>query len=335
MTTYRESGVDVGAAERLVTSISERVTATWGPDVKGPFGSFAAGVRLPPDVKSPVIMMTMDGVGTKLELARQIGAFGGVGFDLVAMCLDDLAAVGARPIGFSDYLAVGRIDAARDQTIIDSIAAACAEAGCPLLGGETAEHPGVLEPEQVDLAGAAFGLLEEGDEVLGGAIREGDVILGLHSPNVRSNGYSLVRKVVAGLDLNDPLPGMDRPAAEVLLEASVIYAPSVTRVLAAVSVNGLAHVTGGGLQRALLRILPEGCVARVEQGSWTTPSVFRALQELGSIDEAEMRRVFNLGVGFCIVLPPEAAPLALRLAAEHEPAIIGGIEAGDRSVDFR
>jgi phosphoribosylformylglycinamidine cyclo-ligase len=196
VTSYREAGVDLDAADRHTDSIGSSVTRTWTNEVVGGFGGFAAGVRVPTGYVDPVLMMTTDGVGTKLEIARRAGLWGGVGRDLVAMCVDDLAAAGSKPIGFVDYLAVGSLDAERDTTIVESIADACLEASCPLLGGETAEHPGVMEPAAVDLAGAALGVVESA-EVLGPErVGAGDLIVGLMSPNLRSNGFSLVRAVM-------------------------------------------------------------------------------------------------------------------------------------------
>ncbi|MFQ5966509.1 MAG: phosphoribosylformylglycinamidine cyclo-ligase [Acidimicrobiia bacterium] len=334
MTTYRGAGVDVGAGERLIASISDHVQATWGPSVTGPFGSFAAGVRLPPAIESPVLMMTTDGVGTKLDLARSVGIIDGLGSDLVAMSVDDLAAMGASPIGFCDYLAVGQLHTERDRLLIGSIAEACRRADCPLLGGETAEHPGVLRPDQFDLVGAALGVVSEGSQVTGSAIRSGDVIIGLSSPNLRSNGFSLVRSVIEGLNLDEPLPGTTEPAAQVLCEPSVIYAPTVLKLLESVEVHGLAHITGGGLVRNLRRILPDGYRAIVDSDSWEVPRVFEAIRQLGSVTDDEMMSTFNMGVGFCIVLADKGVDEALAALREHEPSVIGRVEPGPASVEF-
>jgi len=332
VTSYRRAGVDVHAAQRLVDSFASDVLRTWGRDVVGPFGSFAAGVRLPAGYRSPVLMMTMDGVGTKLELARRCGILEGVGFDLVAMCVDDLAAVGARSIGFCDYLAVGRIDETRDRRIVASIAAACLEAGCPLLGGETAEHPGVMQADRFDLAGAAFGVVEEERQITGGAILPGDLIIGLGSPNLRSNGFSLVRSLVAEGDLALPVPGTGRSAADVLLEPSVIYAPAVLEATLIAEVHGMAHITGGGLIRNLERILPAGSMALVEWGSWVVPPVFGWLRSLALLAEADMAEVFNMGIGFCLIVPPPSVEAVRSATAGHRPRIIGRIEPGSPSV---
>ena len=297
MPTYRESGVDLRAADELVGQIGPAVQGTWDDRVVGGFGGFAAGVRIPPGFEHPVLMMSTDGVGTKIELARVTNRFDGLGFDLVAMCVDDLAAVGARPLAFTDYLAVGALRPHRDRALIESVAAACSAAGCALLGGETAEHPGTMPVDAFDLAGAALGIVEEGDEVTGASIRVGDSIIGVESPNLRSNGFSLVRAVLRDVVL-DSLMDDGRSVGEVLLEPSVIYAPAVLDALATGTVRGLAHITGGALPGNLPRVLPPSCGAAIEPGAWTVPPVFRYVQDLGSISEEEMFGTFNMGIGF-------------------------------------
>ena len=221
MDAYQAAGVDVEAGDRFVGSIAETVTASWGPNVVGGFGGFAAGLTIPEGYSNPILMMSTDGIGTKLEIARLMDDYSNVGSDLVAMCVDDLAAVGARAIGFTDYLAVGRLDPTRERTVVESIANACASIGCALLGGETAEHPGVVEPHHLDVAGAALGIVESGREITGRDIAPGDRVIGIASPNIRSNGFSLVRAIVD--DLTQIVPGEDLPIGEVLLQPSVIY----------------------------------------------------------------------------------------------------------------
>ena len=199
MTDYRSAGVDLAGADRHVEAIRSLVTATWGPNIVGGFGGFAAGIELPEGMTRPVLMMSTDGVGTKLDVARQLGMWDGVGFDLVAMCVDDLTAVGAQPLGFVDYMAVGSLDPDRDTRVVASIAAACTQVGAALVGGETAEHPGVMDPDAIDLAGAALGVVEAGHEITGDRVETGDLIVGLASRNLRSNGFSLVRRVLEGV----------------------------------------------------------------------------------------------------------------------------------------
>jgi phosphoribosylformylglycinamidine cyclo-ligase len=335
--TYREAGVDLEGADRHVERIAPLVTATWGPGVVGGFGGFAAGIELPAGYRRPVLMLSTDGVGTKLEIARRSGLFEGVGFDLVAMCVDDLAAVGARPLGFVDYLAVGRLDPDRDAAIVASVARACAAAGCALVGGETAEHPGVMEPDQVDLAGAALGVVERGSEIIGRAVGPGDVVIGLVSPNLRSNGFSLVRRIVADVDPADPFPGEDATFGEVLLRPSVLYAPAALAAVATGAVHGMAHITGGGIPGNLVRVLPDGCHAVLDRSGWELPGVFRVLQQMGRVPEEEMERTFNLGVGFCLVVDRGAVDDVVAVAAGfgHDARAIGSIVAGERGVALR
>ena len=319
MTSYQDAGVDLDAAERHIRSIAQSVTSTWTPDVVGGFGGFAAGVRIPPGYEKPVLMMSTDGVGTKLEIARRTDRWDGVGYDLVAMCVDDLAAAGARPLGFVDYMAVGSLRADRDRTIIDSIAAACIQAGCPLLGGETAEHPGVMELEAVDLAGAVMGVVEASAVLGPERVVDGDVVVGLSSPNLRSNGFSLVRRVFDG-DVEGN--------AETLLSPSVIYAPSVLEAIEDSEVHAAAHVTGGGLAGNLARVLPVGLRAVIDTTSWERPEIFGSIAARG-VPEDEMRRTFNLGIGFCLIVASDALDAALETTEIHGPRVIGRVTTGD------
>jgi phosphoribosylformylglycinamidine cyclo-ligase len=335
MATYRDAGVDLDAADAVVASIADEVTATWSERVVGGFGGFAAGIRLPSGYDDPVLMMSTDGVGTKAEVARTADRLDGLGWDLVAMCIDDLVATGARPIAMTDYLAVGRIDLARVARIVRSIAAACAEAGVALLGGETAEHPGVMEVDAFDLAGAALGVVDAGKEITGVGIRPGDAVIGLASPNLRANGFSLVRSVVLdSVGLDDPLPGTAGTVAEVLLEPSVLYTPAVLAVLDAVEVRGMAHITGGGLPGNIPRMLPAGCSALIDTNAWVPPAVFAAVQQLGNVPGAEMFRTFNMGIGFVVVVPDAAVDetVAILEAAGRPAGVVGEVEEGDRSV---
>lgn len=337
MATYREAGVDVAGADRLVAAIGAVVRSTWGSNVVGGFGGFAAGVRMPDGYERPVLMMSTDGVGTKIELARAAGRLEGLGFDLVAMCVDDLAAVGARPIAFTDYLAVGSLQPARERILIESIAAACRAAGCALVGGETAEHPGAMPPEAFDLAGAALGVVEEGAELTGAGVRAGDVIVGVAGRNLRSNGFSLVRAVLGDTELAAPFPGDEaRTIADVLLEPSVIYAPAVAGALATGRVHGLAHITGGALPGNLPRVLPAGLGVTIRRGSWPVPSVFEFVQSLGAIPEEEMFGTFNMGIGFVAITDEAGAPSvqAALAAGGHDSWIIGRVEAREHRVRF-
>jgi len=319
VTSYREAGVDLEAADRHTESIAASVTSTWRERVVGSFGGFAAGVRIPAGYSDPVLMMSTDGVGTKLDLARRAGIWSGVGHDLVAMCVDDLATVGARPLGFVDYMAVGALEPQRDTAIVGSIAAACEEAGCPLLGGETAEHPGVMGAGHVDLAGAVMGVVDAEKALGPERVRVGDLVIGLASPNLRSNGFSLVRAAL-GDEVERHLP--------LLLEPSIIYCPAVLEAARGRGVHAAAHITGGGLVTNLRRALPDGLGAEVDTATWARPGVFDLIASYG-IAEEEMRRAFNLGIGFCLVVDPALAEEATAAVARHDPRVIGRVEAGE------
>lgn len=315
MASYREAGVDLEAAQRHVLSISEAVTSTWTESVVGMFGGFAAGIEIPAEYHRPVLMMSTDGVGTKLDIARRAGMWDGVGFDLIAMCVDDLAAVGARPLGFVDYMAVGALETARDTAIVNSISRACRAAGCALLGGETAEHPGVMDEDSVDLAGAAMGVLERGDQLGPHLVDVGDVIVGLRSPNLRSNGFSLVRSLLQDRVVDH---------ADSLLEPSVIYAPSVLAAIDSGGVHAAAHVTGGGIAGNLSRVLPAGLGATVNTSAWSPPEIFSMISEEG-VEQTEMFETFNMGIGFCLIVDRAAVPSTLAAVRLHDPVEIGKV----------
>lgn len=318
MTSYREAGVDLEAAERHTKSIALSVTSTWKTDVIGGFGGFAAGVKIPPGLSEPILMMSTDGVGTKLDIARRVDRWDGVGYDLVAMCVDDLAAAGVRPLGFVDYMAVGSLRSERDRAIVDSIAAACLQANCPLLGGETAEHPGVMDPDAVDLAGAVAGVVEAADVLGPERVQEGDAIIGLASPNLRSNGFSLVRSLLG----EDVVAHSDR-----LLEPSIIYSPAVIDAIGVGKVHSAAHITGGGLVSNLERALPEGLGATVDTGAWHRPEIFDMIADRG-VPQEEMRRTFNLGIGFCLIVAVDTTEDVLVSTASHSPTLIGTVHQG-------
>ena len=318
MTSYRDAGVDLDGAASHVARIAHHVTATWNDTVIGGFGGFAAGVEIPDGYRNPVLMMSTDGVGTKLELARRSGVWDGVGFDLVAMCIDDLAAVGARPLGFVDYMAVGSLQPERDNTIGGSIARACTAADCPLLGGETAEHPGVMEPDAVDLAGAVTGVVEKGGELGPHQVNVGDVIVGLESPNLRSNGFSLVREVFAD-DIDAHV--------QALLEPSVIYSPMVLAAAGTGAVHSAAHITGGGIVENLGRALPESLGATIDTSTWEPTTVFDLVASRGVSDE-DMFRTFNMGIGFCLVVGKQRVDEVVATTDVHSPRVIGEVVDG-------
>jgi phosphoribosylformylglycinamidine cyclo-ligase len=335
MGNNRDTGVGLGAANELVDRIGWRVTSTWTDDVIGGFGGFAAGIRVPPGYQRPVLMMSTDGVGTKAEIARVTGLVEGLGYDLLAMVGDDLAAAGAIPIAMQDYIAIDYLDLDRVELLVESIADACADNDVALLGGETAEHPGTIERDHFDLAATALGIVEFGDEVDNSRIETGDVIIGVHSPNLRSNGFSLVRALIVDqLDLDARFPGSDLTVAETLLQPSIVYAPAVMNALARSEAHGLAHITGGGLPNNIGRILPDGTAAEIERSRWTVPDVFDVIQDLGSVAQEEMFRTFNMGIGFVAIAAEGDADSLIKGFDSHslDAAVIGRIVEGEQTV---
>ncbi|MGH9063293.1 MAG: phosphoribosylformylglycinamidine cyclo-ligase [Acidimicrobiales bacterium] len=332
--TYAAAGVDIGAGEEAVRRIGPRVRSTFGPEVLADLGGFAGLYALPEGRwDRPVLVATTDGVGTKAAVARLAGRYGTIGVDLVAMCVDDLVCAGAEPLFLLDYYATSRLDPAVAEIVVGGVADGCRQAGCALVGGEMAEHPGG-DPDAFDLAGFAVGVVER-DRVLGPAlVRPGDVLVGLLSPGLRCNGYSLARRVLledARLPLDGPAwPGAEVTLADELLRPSVIYAPAVVALARELSVRAVAHVTGGGIGANLARVLPPGCDAELSRSTWPTPPIFGEIGRLGQVDGEEMARVFNLGLGMVAVMGPEGATAAVDLLAGHghEAAVVGRVVAG-------
>jgi phosphoribosylformylglycinamidine cyclo-ligase len=338
MTSYEQAGVNLDAADELIDRIGWRVTSTWHEDVVGGFGGFAAGLQIPAGFEVPVLMMATDGVGTKADLARQAGLLEGLGYDLVAMVADDLAAAGAQPIAMTDYISIGRLDVDTVETLVESITDACDEADIALLGGETAEHPGVMAPDQFDLSATALGIVEMGEEVDPSHVVAGDIIIGVKSPNLRSNGFSLVRAIVhKHLDLDADFPETDTPTAEVLLAPSAVYAPAVVNLLARTRPHALAHITGGGLPGNVIRILPEGTRAVIERARWEVPHVFTVLQRVGGVPTGDMFRTFNMGIGFTAIVDEDDVDATLKAfeTSELEADVIGHVVDGVKGVEIR
>jgi len=331
--TYATSGVSIDAGERAVGLIAPLAAATARAGVLAGVGGFGGLFEVPSGYRRPVLVAATDGVGTKLEVARQVGRFGTVGIDLVAMCVDDIVCHGAEPLFFLDYVAVGRLDPAQVAEVVAGVAEGCRRAGCALLGGETAEHPGVMAEGQVDLAGFAVGVVDHDEVIDGSTVAAGDVLIGLASPGLRSNGFSLVRAVVsrARLGLDEPAwPGAAQTLGEALLEPSVIYAPAVLDARRSVPLRAVAHVTGGGLTANLARVLPPGRTAQVDRGAWAVPPVQALVIERGGIEPAEAERVFNLGIGMVVVVRPGDVDAALAAfgAAGVGASVIGEVEDG-------
>jgi phosphoribosylformylglycinamidine cyclo-ligase len=320
--TYAGAGVDIEAGDAAVRRIAPIVRSTFRPEVLADIGGFGASFAL--DVgayRRPVLVSATDGVGTKAQIAEATGRLETIGIDLVAMCVDDLVCQGAEPLFFLDYVAVGHLDPDRMEQLVAGVAEGCRLAGCSLIGGEMAEHPGVMASDQFDLVGFAVGAVERDRLLTGDQARVGDVLIGLPSPGLRSNGYSLARRALlerAGRSLDEPaFEGSPRTLGEELLVPSVIYAPAVLGLLDRVDVRAVAHVTGGGLAGNLRRVLPDGVDARVDPATWERPRIFDEVGRAGDIDEEEMATVFNLGIGMVVAVPSDAAGDALDALEHH------------------
>ena len=329
--TYRAAGVDIDAGEDAVRRIAPLARATARPEVLAGVGGFAAFVRVPSGYREPVMVSSADGVGTKLKVAFLADRHDTVGIDLVAMGANDVLVHGAEPLYFLDYIGTARLDPARVEAIVTGVVAGCRLAGCALVGGETAELPDLYAPGEYDLAGFAVGIAERSRIVDGARVRPGDVVLGLASSGLHSNGYALARRIVFDvmkLTVDAMLPGTGRTVADELLTPTRIYAKPVRALLERVEVRAMAHVTGG--------VLPERCCARISRAAWTPPPVFATLQRAGQIAEAEMFRAFNMGIGYVIVLPPTDADLAIGVLRDAGETVLrlGEIVAGERGVEL-
>jgi phosphoribosylformylglycinamidine cyclo-ligase len=340
--SYEAAGVDIAAGEAAVERIKDKVRSTFRPEVIGDIGGFGGLFAFPTHrFRHPVLVSSTDGVGTKAMIAQAAGRFDTIGIDLVAMCVDDIACQGAEPLFFLDYIAVGKLDPDHIAELVEGVVNGCRLAGCALIGGEMAEHPGAMEPGEFDLVGFAVGVAERDQLISGAHARPGDALIGLPSPGLRSNGYSLARKVLlesAGHALDGPAyAGSHRSLADELLEPSVIYAPAIAVLLRHVDVRAIAHVTGGGIPGNLGRVLPDGADAVIERSAWEAPRIFGEIQRLGDIDEDEMARVFNLGIGMIAVVPADEvhASLDLLRTEGHRAVEIGGLVEGTGSVQLR
>jgi phosphoribosylformylglycinamidine cyclo-ligase len=305
--SYEAAGVSIERGERAVDLMRSAVERTHGPEVIGGPGGFA-GLYALAGYRDPVLASTIDSVGTKVLVAKDVGRYDSLGADIVNHCANDVLATGARPLFFLDYVASGRLDPEAVAGIVRAAAEACGRLGVALIGGETAEMPGIYDEGDFEVVGVCVGARERGEVVSGERVRPGDAVLGLASSGLHTNGYTLARKVLtdAGVSYSDQPEGLDRPVGEVYLDPHRAYVREVEALRAAVEVRGMAHVTGGGLVGNLPRSLG-GFGARLVAGSWGEPAVFGLIRSLGSVPEGEMRRVFNLGVGFCAAVPPEQA----------------------------
>jgi phosphoribosylformylglycinamidine cyclo-ligase len=339
--TYEAAGVSIAAGEEAVERIRRHVSSTFRPEVIGDIGGFGGLFAFPRHrFQSPVLVSATDGVGTKALIAQATGRFETIGIDLVAMCADDIVCQGAEPLFFLDYIAVGRLDPGHIDKLVEGVAEGCRTAGCALIGGEMSEHPGAMEPGEFDLVGFCVGVVERSQILSPDRIAHGDVLVGLPSPGLRSNGYSLARRVLLERShrrLSDPAhEGASRSLADELLEPSVIYAPAVLAVLRAVDVHGAAHITGGGIPGNVERILPRNADAVIDRRSWETPRIFTEIQREGDVGDEEMLKVFNLGLGMVLAVPGADVFRTLDTLRSygHAAREVGVIESGHGRVRF-
>ena len=317
--TYRDAGVDIEAGDALVERIKPMAKRTMRPEVLGGIGGFGALFEVSKKYKNPVMVSGTDGVGTKLKLAFRMKKHDTVGIDLVAMSVNDILVSGAEPAFFLDYFACGKLDVGVAADVVKGVADGCEQAGCALIGGETAEMPGMYDPNEYDLAGFAVGLVEKSKIIDGTKIAAGDVVIGLASSGPHSNGYSLIRKVVAtsGADLYESFDDK-RTLGEALIEPTRIYVKPVLAVIAKIAVKGVAHITGGGLLENIPRVLPDNVCARLDSSRWPRPAIFDWLQRHGHIDKVEMERTFNCGIGMVLVVGRSDVKTAVDILREHD-----------------
>lgn len=339
--TYADAGVDIDAGNELVQKIKPMVARTMRSGVLGGIGGFGGMFELPVDrYQQPVMVSGADGVGTKLRLAIELGIHDTIGIDLVAMCVNDIIVCGAEPLWFLDYLATGKLDVSQAQDIISGIAEGCVQSGAALLGGETAEMPGIYANDDYDLAGFAVGVVEKSAIIDGTAVAAGNTLIAIGSSGPHSNGYSLIRKVIEGHSLEDAPESLQngQTLGQALLAPTKIYAKAIAAIQAEFSVNAIAHITGGGLTENIPRVLPENTVANIDRNSWTLPAIFQWLQNNGNISTPEMLKTFNCGVGMVLAVDAkdaDAIVASLKQASEHA-WIIGSISAaeGDAVVQY-
>ncbi|WP_193073874.1 phosphoribosylformylglycinamidine cyclo-ligase [Pseudomonas sp. FME51] len=333
--SYKDAGVDIDAGNALVDRIKHVAKRTARPEVMGGLGGFGALCEIPAGYKQPVLVSGTDGVGTKLRLAIDLNKHDQIGIDLVAMCVNDLVVCGAEPLFFLDYYATGKLNIDVAAQVVTGIGAGCELSGCALVGGETAEMPGMYEGDDYDLAGFCVGVVEKAEIIDGSKVQPGDVLLALPSSGPHSNGYSLIRKIieVAGVDIsNVQLDG--QPLTDLLMAPTRIYVKALLQLIKQTgAVKAMAHITGGGLLENIPRVLPDNASASIDLNSWKRPAVFDWLQEQGNVDETEMHRVLNCGVGMVVCVGADQADNALQVLKEagEQPWIIGTIETADAS----
>ncbi|MDH7516521.1 MAG: phosphoribosylformylglycinamidine cyclo-ligase [Bacteroidota bacterium] len=325
--TYKSAGVDIDAGEETVRRIAKAVATTHTPAVLNDIGSFGAlfDARFP-GYEHPVLVSSIDGVGTKLKIAAALGIHDTVGRDLVNHCVNDILTCGARPLFFLDYFATGKLDPDIAEQVVLGLAAACRENGCALIGGETAEMPGLYEPGDYDLAGTIVGIVEQRDILHRDRVCEGDVLIGLPSTGLHTNGYSLARAVLLRhFTLTTRVEDLGCTLGEALLAVHRSYFPLVEPLLRAGAVNGISHITGGGIVGNTMRVIPRGYTLEIDWSAWDRPRLFRMIQELGNVPEADMRRTFNLGIGMILIVPPGRSEEVLEILRAESPVVMGTV----------
>lgn len=312
--SYKDAGVDIDAGNELVNRIKSVVKATKRPEVMGGLGGFGALCAIPQKYKEPILVSGTDGVGTKLRLAMDLNRHDAIGIDLVAMCVNDLIVQGAEPLFFLDYYATGKLNVDVATTVVTGIAEGCKQAGCALVGGETAEMPGMYHGNDYDLAGFCVGVVEKTEMIDGSKVQDGDALIALASSGPHSNGYSLVRKIIEVSGVNPAKTQLeDKTLADHLLAPTKIYVKSILNLIAQIDVHAIAHITGGGFWENIPRVLPDNTQAIINENSWQWPAIFNWLQQAGNVDRHEMYRTFNCGVGLIIALPKSLADKAITL----------------------
>jgi len=332
---YKESGVDIDASNKAKKKIAALAKGTWGREVLSEIGNFGGLFEMPRGFENPVLVSSVDGVGTKLKVAFLAKKHDTIGEDLVNHCVNDILVQGAEPLFFLDYVASGVVDPEVVAEVVKGIARGCAENGCALIGGETAEMPGFYGGGEYDLAGCIIGVVDRARLIDGRAIRPGDAIWAFPSSGLHTNGYSLARKIVfeeAKLSIDDEIPGTGSTVREALLAVHRSYLPEIRDMRARVEIKGLAHITGGGLLENIPRILPAGAAVEIDSSKWDLPPLFRFLKTRGGVDMTEMHRVFNMGIGMVVVVPAGADEAIGRGSYRWDPFPIGRVTAGDRKV---
>ncbi len=336
--SYKDAGVDIDAANQSVEMIKKWVGMTKRPEVLADIGSFGGFFALDNSkYREPILVSGTDGVGTKLKIAQLMGVHDSVGIDLVAMCVNDILVHGAEPLFFLDYIALGKLEPVLVEALVKGVSQGCLQAGCALIGGETAEMPGFYREDEYDLAGFAVGVVERSRLINGSTIKDGDLLIGLPSSGLHSNGYSLARKVLlekAGLKKDSYVEALGKTLGEALITPTRIYVKTILALLEEIEINGMAHITGGGIGENLQRILPAGMGALIEAAAINTPAIFNLIAELGGVPQEEMFRTFNMGIGFILAISPQQYDKALEHlhAKKEKPIVIGKVSRDTEGV---